>query len=78
MKKYIRNWNFIRITRLVLGVFILGQGIRESEWIFILFGALFTLMPMLNVGCCAGKACGIPLKSSRTDKSDEVIYEEIK
>ena len=49
MKQYLSNWNLMRLMRLAAGIFILIQGIQINEWIFIVIGALFTLMPLLNM-----------------------------
>lgn len=74
------NWNLFRALRLSLGIFILIYGIFSSLWIFALFGLLFTLMPLFNMGC--GVVCGNSSNSNDHPKIDEykgeeIIYEEI-
>lgn len=78
MKNLLKNWNFLRMMRLILGLFILGQGIQSHEWMFILLGVLFTFIPVLNIGCCAGKVCSIRANGNQAVKSEDTIYEEIK
>lgn len=53
----LKNWNFLRVLRLVLGIFILVQGVTTWEIPFIILGAVFTAMPLFNVGCCGTSAC---------------------
>ena len=59
MKNYLKNWNIIRLLRLVVGVFVIIQGIIAQEWLFVFLGGLFALMPLMNVGCGAS-GCQIP------------------
>ena len=75
MKHYLSNWNFMRLLRLALGVIILIQGINSNDWMFIIAGALFSLMPVLNIGCCGAGSCSIP--SNRRVNKDAVQEEEI-
>lgn len=77
MKNYLQGWNFMRILRLVLGVSILIQGIQAHEMLFIFMGGLFSLMPILNVGCCTTAACSAPTKKS-TASMDDISFEEVK
>lgn len=77
MKNYWSNWNAMRIIRLALGIIIIVQGILNREWIFVALGGSLALMPLLNVGCCAGSACNTPMKNSDR-RPKEVPYQEIK
>ena len=45
MDNYLKNWNFMRLLRLALGIIIMVQGALSKEWIFVAMGALLTLMP---------------------------------
>ncbi len=71
------NWNFSRILRLVLGGIILIEGIRSGEFLFILVGGIFTLMPLFNVGCCT-TACTPRPNRFTAPTDDDVSYEEVK
>ncbi len=78
---YLRNWNFMRILRLALGIFIVVQGVQASEWRLMLLGGLFSLMPVFSVGCCGNGGCSVPSRPSRDNdegKSKEIAYEEIR
>ncbi len=76
MENFFRNWNFMRLLRLAMGIFIVVQGILYNQWFFVVIGAVFSLMPLFNVGCCTTNCA-----TNRYDgkgKDDEVIFEEIK
>lgn len=77
MKNLLSNWNFMRIVRLVLGVSIMIQSMLIHEWMFVGLGALFSLMAVLNVGCCVAGNCRMPDRKNFS-KEDEVIFEEVK
>lgn len=57
MKKYLSDWNLPRLLRLAIGIAIIVQGILVKDGLFIMLGALFSLMPLMNIGCGAGGAC---------------------
>lgn len=77
MKNYLKNWNFLRILRLAIAIFIIYQGIQSKEWMFILAGAIFAIMPLFNVGCCGTSSCNVPI--SKTNKNlEDITYEEVR
>lgn len=76
MKNYLRNWNFMRLLRLALGIYIIVYGIQLSQWWFIVIGAYFTLMPLLNIGCCGSNSCKTPYVKGN-NKSEDITYDEI-
>lgn len=80
MNKLFKGWNFLRIMRLVLGLFITVQGIMDSQWLFAMFGALFSLMPILNVGCCASSNCTVNTTDSHKAQKGigQVVFEEVR
>ena len=53
----LKNWNWIRIVRLVLGVAILASGIVEVDYLAITVGVVFTALPIFNISTCAGGSC---------------------
>ncbi|QGN24308.1 hypothetical protein [Elizabethkingia anophelis] len=77
MKNYLRNWDFMRVLRLALGIFIIVQGVQTKEWLFVALGGLFSLMPLLNIGCCGASGCNTPI-SKDNKKVEDISYEEIK
>lgn len=67
----------MRVLRLALGIFIIVQGVQTKEWLFVALGGLFSLMPIMNIGCCGASGCNTPVrKSNRT--TEDVSYEEIR
>lgn len=71
------GWNFMRAIRLALGIFIVVQGIVTKEWAFAILGGLFSLMPLLNIGCCGASGCNVPVVRSRKPSTD-ITYEEVR
>lgn len=78
MQQLFSNWNILRIARIALGVFIIGEGVNSSQWGFIFIGVLFTIMPLLNIGCCANNSCSTPITNTSTSQQEDVVFEEIK
>lgn len=77
MKNYLRTWNFMRVLRLALGIFVIAQGIQSKEWWFVVMGGLFSLMPLLNIGCCGVSACNTSISKSNK-RIEDITFEEIK
>ena len=50
MKNILSNWNFMRILRLVMAVFIIFQGFETEQWLFVIAGFIFALLPLFNIG----------------------------
>ncbi len=80
MKTILAQWNAMRIIRLVLGIVIIVQGIYTNDYAIALLGGLFTLMPLLNIGCCGTNACNTNTqrKINTDSKKEEIIFEEVK
>ena len=72
----LRNWNFVRILRLVLGLVIVGQGIVTADWLFGLAGAFLSFMAIANIGCCGVNGCAVDTRNV-SKKESEVVYEEV-
>ncbi len=77
MKEYLKNWDFTRILRLALGIFIIVQGVMVKEWLLVGLGGLFSLMPLLNIGCCGVSGCSTPVQKSNK-KIEDISYEEVR
>ena len=76
-QQILRNWNFMRFIRLVLGVAIIMQAIYAKDWTMGIFGVLFTCMPIFNFGCC--NACGrcTPAVNKTPQTIKDITYEEV-
>ena len=73
-----KNWNIFRILRLALGLFLMTEAIRTGVWFIMIFAAAMIIMPLLNIGCCAGGNCAVPDRKSSGSDTDEVQFEEVK
>jgi hypothetical protein len=75
-ERLLAPWNLARILRLVLGVFIIFQGIDARDWLFVGIGIVFSLLPLLNIGGCGVNGCAVPTNNSKNDVQD-VAYKEV-
>ena len=73
-----KNWNIFRILRLALGLFLMTVAFRTGVWFMTIFAAALIIMPLLNIGCCAGGNCAVPYRKSSGSDTDEVQFEEVK
>ena len=64
MNKFLSNWNFWRVMRLVLGVLVLYEASANHEILLYIMGSFLTLHALLNIGCggkqCINDNCEIP------------------
>lgn len=77
MKNYLMNWNMMRVLRLIMGIYILVFAVQESNIWFGVLGAIFSLMPLFNIGCCGVSSCSVP-RAKNHKKTMEISYEEVK
>lgn len=77
MSSLFKNWNIFRLLRLILGVMVLVQGIISTELVWIIFGSMLTLLPLLNAGCCSASSCNIPSQPNK-NQPEEITYEEVR
>ncbi|MGN7818918.1 hypothetical protein ACTJJB_02245 [Chitinophaga sp. 22536] len=75
MNNYLKHWNFMRTLRLALGILIIVQGIIAKEWLLAGLGGLFSLMPLMNTGCCGVSGCSTPIPRNNK-KTEDITYEE--
>lgn len=76
MKNYLGNWNIVRMLRLAMGILIIVQGFRTEAISIIILGGLFSLMPLLNVGCCSTAGCNMPVRKN-SKQAEDITYEEV-
>lgn len=72
------NWNLFRIVRLILGIIIVAQAIIIKDALFGVTGLLFSLMAIFNTACCRVKSCNIEVPKPTKQKTENIIFEEIK
>lgn len=77
MKKFFSNWNFMRFLRLAMGIYIVFIGFQEHNFWFVALGGMFSLMPLLNIGCCGVSSCSVP-DAKPNKNSEEITFEEVK
>ncbi len=61
MKINITDWNLLRIVRLILGFFLVGDAIATKQWFFLGVGVFLLYQSVFNVGCasCPTDTCEI-------------------
>jgi len=77
MRNRLKNWNVLRVIRLVFGLYVLIQGVYARDMSYVLIGGLFTLMPVLNIGCCSTSGCATTNRKSEVTTED-ISYEEVR
>ena len=73
-----KNLDWIRIIRYVLGGYLLVGGILQKDYTVLIMGAIITTMAIFNVGCFGGQCA--PKKTVKTvsgQKTEEVTFEEV-
>ena len=70
------NWNFMRVLRLLMGLWIVVESVMGKQYLFATLGLWFVIQAVMNVGCAA---CAVP-PSNKANNTDiqEVTYEEVK
>lgn len=74
--RVLARWDFMRILRMAIAIFIVIQGIATHDWTFSVLGSLLAFMPLLNIGCCCASACQLPADSNAKTTKD-ISYEEV-
>lgn len=78
MKVLPTNWHWTRWLRLGLAIAFLAQGLVSGEGVAWAAGVLLGLQAVLNVGCCTiGRACDVQ-RPQRTERKDDVTWQEIR
>ena len=65
---YLKNWNVMRLLRLALGIFAIVQGVQATQWFLVAMGGIFSIMPLLNIGCSGVSGCTVPISKSSKKK----------
>jgi hypothetical protein len=73
------QWHVVRILRLVIGIFFMGQAIALRETLTGIIASLLIFQPLTNTGCCGVGSCSIPSTPSDSKKPQDhlVEYEEV-
>jgi len=79
MTALLTNWNFMRIFRLGMGLWILYSSFSGNQPLMGILGGFFALQSILNIGCCGSGGCAIPAtKSKQLNETKDIEYEEVK
>lgn len=73
-----QNWNFMRVLRLGLGIYIAVQAVETLSIFSGVVAAFFIFQAVTNTACCGSNGCAVPTKKNNSDKTEEVEFEEIK
>ena len=53
-----KNWTFIRVLYLILGLIILSQSAIDKQWAGVFLGVYFMVMGLFSIGCAGGNCAG--------------------
>lgn len=75
-----QRWNFIRISRLVVGIWVIYSSITDSRQpLFGILGGILVVQSLLNIGRCGSNGCKIlQNKNQPATNIKETEYEEVK
>ena len=59
-----------------MGIIIIIQGVDSMQWNVIFLGGLFSLLPILNIGCCSSAGCASS-KIKKDEANKTLVYEEV-
>lgn len=78
MENILKDWGGMRIIRLLMGIYIIVESIREHQTLLGLLGGFFLYQAIMNTGCPMG-ACEVKPKSKTQESTTETVdFEEIK
>lgn len=58
MKQIFKDWDIIRIIRLILGVAVGGYALWLGDYLLLFLGGMLILQAALNWSCCSASGCG--------------------
>ena len=74
-----KNLDWIRIIRYVLGGYFFVGGILQKDYTVLLMGSIITTMAIFNVGCFGGQCAPKKMnKQASSQNIEEVTFEEVK
>ncbi len=79
MTAVLKNWDFMRILRMGMGLWLIYSAFVDHQPLLGLLGGLFALQAIMNVGCCGAGGCATPNTRQSTQKNiEKTQYEEVK
>jgi len=76
-ERLLKNWTFVRVVYLTMGLFLLSTSIAANEWLGALFGSYVAAMGLFAFGCAGGN-CARVIPTKKEDENALVEYEELK
>lgn len=76
IQNILSNWSFMKILKLGLGTLVLIQAIHNHDTAMAMFGGIFMLQALLNIGCCGPNGCAVPVNKKALNK-EVVSFTEI-
>jgi F0F1-type ATP synthase assembly protein I len=74
IRKYFKDWNVVRIIRLVLSLLLLGAYFNDRQPVFLMVSALLGMQAVLNISCPGG-ACATTAKPTQKQVMNIKKYE---
>lgn len=73
----LKNWNFMRVFRLLFGLLALGMGIYKREVPLSLLGFFFAFQAVFMPNACCGGTCYNPVDASEQKNNEPIEFTEI-
>ncbi len=78
MENIFKDWGVLRILRLLMGIYIIVESVREHQTLLALLGGFFLYQAIMNTACPMG-ACEVKSKHKTQNSTPETVdFEEIK
>lgn len=72
MNRILKNWDFARIVRLLLGVLVIIYSISSKDYVFIVLGGLLLVQAIMNISCCGSAGCYTESKHKENIYGDQI------
>ena len=72
MNRILKNWDFARIVRLILGILMAIYSMISQNYIFLVFGGLLLFQAIMNISCCGSAGCYTDNKYKENIYGDQI------
>lgn len=74
----LKSWKFMRLLRLLFGIFAIAQAMINLDIILGLLGLVIGGMAFLNIGCCSVNECYTSSQNTNSKKEiKDIEFEEV-
>jgi hypothetical protein len=77
LKGILTQWDFMRILRLVFGIYIGIQAVITLDLLSAVVAVFFLYQAYANTGCCGVSSCPTPINTN-SNTLENVEYEQVK